>query len=160
MCTPRKLLTLTPQVERYVRELLRGRKAFADLTNDEHQRILARDRLRPLLNSIEKVCGYSCEQIKAMMGSKKLAEKKRLREVEDIKAKGVAEYRKALEKSDLALAVTTRYGAGVSLTMMQAIANAASLESHSDAEARGGKRSSAFRARRQKAVRVSRGVSG
>ena len=82
------------------------------------------------------------------MVSKKRAEKKRKVEESRIKAAGVKEYRAALEACARDRVVVERWGAGVSLAVMEALAKAASLETRTEAEARGGNKRKSYAKRR------------
>jgi hypothetical protein len=137
-------LTPHPQVEQYVHTVLNGRTAFQEMKSDRHQRLVARSKVVPIVNALEKALGMSIETLKRLLVSKGRAEKARLKEISDIKQAGVKEYREELEKSALARVVTERFGAGVSLAVMEALANAASLETRSEAAARGGNKRTYF----------------
>jgi hypothetical protein len=117
---------------------------MAEMTYARHQRTIAQDVIRPVLNAIEEVTGLTTHELEDLMVSKGRAERKRKAEESRVKAVGVAEYRAALEACARDRVVVERWGAGVSLAVMEALSKVASLETRSEAEARGGNKRKYF----------------
>ena len=80
--------------------------------------------------------------------SQKRAKRKREAGERALKAVGVAEFRVALEAAARDRVVIERWGAGVSLAVMESLSRAAALETRSEAEARGGNKKKCFPKRR------------
>ena len=87
--------------------------------------------------------GHACAQV-----SQKRAKRKREAGERALKAVGVAEFRVALEAAARDRVVIERWGAGVSLAVMESLSRAAALETRSEAEARGGNKKKCFPKRR------------
>ena len=124
------------EVVEYLTSLLRLRKPLEQL-KDEYQRSVLKAKVKPVLNAIEKVTGFDLRTLEDMMVSKGRAERKRNAAERALKAEGVAEFRKALEAAARERVVLERWGADVSLAVMEALSRCASSETRTEADARG-----------------------
>jgi hypothetical protein len=86
---------------------------------------------------------HACAQV-----SQKRAKRKREAGESALKAAGVTEFRAALEAAARDRVVIERWGANVSLAVMEALSRASALETRSEAEARGGNKKRYFPKRR------------